>query len=61
MVHLRNRSVDTLHKGDTDDLIIIIIIPTTVITSAVDSVLQILNLNLLLNLKRALSSLLQRQ
>jgi len=40
---------------------IIIIISTTVITSAVDSVIQILNLNLILNLNRALSSLMQRQ
>jgi uncharacterized membrane protein len=41
-------------------IIIMIIIPTTVITSAVDSVPQMLNLNLFLNLERALSLLMQR-
>jgi hypothetical protein len=35
--------------------------PTTAITSAVDSVLQILNLYLIFNLKQALSLLMQGQ
>ena len=42
-------------------MMMMMMISTTVITSAVDSVLHTLDLNLILNLKRALSSIMQRQ